>query len=263
MSITPSIPDYDGCLWPVDPACLTSDWEGLDPEVQERSLALASATLRRLTGYRVGGCPITVRPCKRSCATEYGYWDGSGFTPHINMLGQWVNAGCGCYSDACACGPICEVTLPGPVYDVTEVKVGSTDITSDTKVQGDKLVYTGTDDCPFPSCQDLSKAPGEDGTFAVTYMNSRPVDGLGAYAAGILAMEYAKACSGAKGCRLPKGVTTVTRAGVTYEIVAGSFPDGVTGMAEVDAYLALWRTSKSPKWAPRFWSPTLASPRVN
>ena len=33
------------------------------PEVQDRAPGLASATLRRLTGYRVGGCPITVRPC--------------------------------------------------------------------------------------------------------------------------------------------------------------------------------------------------------
>jgi hypothetical protein len=233
----------------------------MDPAIQERSLALASATLRRLTGYRVGGCPITIRPCKRSCATEYGSWEGVAFVPHIDISGRWVNAGCGCYTD-CSCGPICEIELPPPVTQVTEVLIGADDIIADVTLQGNKLVYTGTDECPFPSCQDLSKAPGEEDTFAVTYLNSYPVDGLGAYAAGVLAMEYAKACTGKGTCRLPKGVTNVTRAGVTYEIVAGSFPDGVTGIREVDTFIALWRTPKSPKWAPRFWSPTLATPRI-
>ena len=67
MTIDP-IPT-SGCPWPVDPACLGEKWDELDPEVQERATGLASATLRRLTGYRVGGCPVTVRPCKASCAT--------------------------------------------------------------------------------------------------------------------------------------------------------------------------------------------------
>lgn len=142
-----------------------------------------------------------------------------------------------------------------------QVLVGADDITADCKVQGNKLVWTGTGDCPFPSCQDLSKAPGEDGTFAVTYLNSYPVDGSGAYAAAVLAMEYAKSCQG-QACRLPRGTRSVTRQGVSIDIVTGSFPDGMTGIQEVDAYIALWRPEGSPRWQPRIWSPGMKTPRV-
>jgi hypothetical protein len=236
------------CAWPVDTACLTAEWEAMPEDVQIRSVALASATLRRLTGYRVGNCPITVRPCKRSCAQEYGSFYGGTFTPHINLDGNWVN-GCGCSTD-CSCGPICEVRLPGPVTEVAEVNVGGTVIT-DVKVQGNNLVYTGTDDCPFPSCQNLAAAVGEPDTFSVTYYNSYRPDGMAAYAAGIMAVEYGKACTGSK-CRLPAGTTSVTRQGLSIEIAGGSFPGGVTGIREVDAFIGLWRPAQPPRvWSPR------------
>lgn len=257
MSITPiENPTYDVCAWPVDPACLTDEWTALSDDVQRRSLALASATLRRLTGYRVGGCPATIRPCTKKCAEGYGQFFGSTFQPFINMDGNWVNS-CGCTS-GCSCGPLCSVKLPPPIGAIIEVTVGALDITADTKVIGNELVWTGQGECPFLSCQDLSVAVGEEGAFAVTYLNSYPVDGLGAYAAGILAMEYAKACSGSK-CRLPKGTTSVSRQGISIEVVSGSFPEGVTGIQEVDAYIALWRPAGSPQWPMRVWAPGRAS----
>lgn len=264
MSITPITPDYDECmLWPVDPACLTADWNDLPPAVQARSLALASATLRRLSGYRVGNCPIVVRPCKRSCATQYGYLHhgsyGPSFTPYINIEGNWVNA-CGCVSD-CSCGQLCEVELPGPVTEVEAIDVGGVEIT-DFTVYGNRVAYTGTDACPFPTCQDLSKAPGEEGTFTITYFNSYRPDALASYAAGILAMEYAKACTGSKACKLPRGTTSVVRQGVSIEIATGSFPNGMTGIHDVDAWIALWRPEGSPRWQPRVWSPDVQAPRV-
>lgn len=99
----------------------------------------------------------------------------------------------------------------------------------------------------------MTAAPGTEGAFAVTYLNSYPVDGMGAYAAGVLAMEFAKACTGRK-CSLPPGTTNVTRQGVSIEVVTGSFPGGVTGIREVDAYIALWRPEGSPQWEPRVWT---------
>lgn len=253
-------PEYDVCLWPVDTACFNEEWENLGPEVQTRSLALATASLRRLTGYRVGGCPVTVRPCKPVCSDTGWNYSPGGFSPYINGNGRWVNS-CGCRTD-CACGALCEITLPGPIGEVYEVLVGDLDLTADTKVQGNRLIYTGDLECPFPSCQDLAAAPGEPGTFAVTYLNAFRVDGMGAYAAAILAMEFGKACSGGKNCRLPRGTTSVSRQGVTIEIAAGSFPGGVTGIQEVDAFIALWAPPGSPKWSPRIWTPTLRTPRV-
>lgn len=253
-------PDYDVCLWPVDPACMTEEWEALEPAAQHRALALASATLRRLTGYRVSACPITVRPCSRSCAEQYGYFwmGGIGWTPHINVEGQWVN-GCGCLS-ACGCTTTCEVSLPAPVVELVEVNVAGTVIT-DVKVMGNRLVYTGAGECPFPATQDLAAPPGAPNTFTVTYMNTHPPDGMAAYAAGVLAMEFAKACSGKK-CSLPSGTTNVIRAGVTIEIAAGTFPNGVTGIKEVDAFIGLWRPEGSPSRPPKIWSPRSMPPRI-
>jgi hypothetical protein len=260
MSVTPiepwADPTYDVCLWPVDPACLTEDWNGLSPADQTRALAFATATLRRLTGYRVGGCPITVRPCSKSCAEGYGQFVyGSGaptFVPHIGLEGRWVNA-CGCRT-SCSCSQLCQVSLPLPVGEIIEVTVGADDITADTKVIDGKLTWIGAGECPFPACQDLTAAPGQPDTFAVTYRNSYPVDGLGANAVALLAMEFAKACAG-KTCKLPRGTKRVTRQGVSIEVVAGSFPDDLTGIEAVDAFILLWRPKGSPKWAPRIWTP--------
>jgi len=256
--------DY-GCEWPVDAACFEDDWDALDPTVQQRSIDLASATLRRLTGYRVGGCPITVRPCKASCRDLAfpSYYDmlryGSGvsFWPHINSDGLWVNS-CGC-TTSCSCTMLCEVTLPTPVGPVYAVKVNGATVTS-WRVDGDRLVWTGTTACPWPACQDLTKADDQPNTFSVTYLNGYPVDTLGAYAAGVLAMEFSKACAGKK-CRLPANVTAITRQGVSFEIASGSFPGGMTGIREVDTFIGLWNP-KALQQSPQVWSPDQRRPRV-
>lgn len=267
MTVTP--PEATGCPWPVDPGCLGDDWDALDESVQDRSLALASATLRRLTGYQVGGCPITVRPCKAGCV-GYGYhipaywdmagaWGAGGFWPHIES-GVWVNS-CGCTTD-CACETLCEIALPAPVGRVDEVKVdGQVVDPADYRVDGNRVVWVGSTDCPWPTCQDMAAADTEVGTFSITYLNSYPVDSLGAYAAGILAFEFAKACIGSGKCRLPAGVTTVTRQGVSYDIASGSFPNGMTGIREVDAYIALWNP-KGLRQPVAVWYPGKPAVRV-
>jgi len=260
MSITP---EYAACPWPVDAACFTDEWEALEADVQQRSLALASATLYRLTGYRVGGCPITVRPCKPSCADGgIAYFVGARtwMMPSINSQGMWVNS-CGCSTD-CACDWVCEIALPGPVGEVYAVTVDTVTLAPDQyRVDGSSLVWTGAGECPWPACQDLTAPVGAEGTFAVEYLNSYPVDAMGAYAAGVLAMEYAKACTGSKGCRLPSSVTAVTRQGVTIEIASGAFPDGFTGIREVDAYISIYNP-QALRQQTQVWSPDIKTPRV-
>lgn len=260
------LPESSGCAWPIDPACFTTEWDALDESVQDRAVALASATLTRLTGYRVGTCPITVRPCRSRCAgSEHpAYWDmqssfGGSFWPHIEG-GVWVNS-CGCRTD-CSCADECVVALPPPVGEVLSVQVGTETLDPDTdyRIDGALIVFTGSGECPFPSCQDMSAPVGQEGAFAITYRNSWPVDSLGAYAAGVLANEYAKACTGGK-CRLPAGVTSITRQGVSIDIASGAFPGGVTGIREVDSYLALWNPAGN-RQASTVWSPDLSSPRV-
>ncbi len=249
------------CPWPVDPACLGDAWDDLAHEVQERATLLASETLRRLTGYRVGGCPVTVRPCKASCAgvTLMPFYSGGPFFPHVTVGGMWVNS-CGCTTD-CSCEALCTVNLPTPIGTIYSVKVDGTVVDpGDYTILRDQLTWIGGGDCPWPVCQDLSLADDQPGTFSVTYLNAWPVDTLGAYAAGVLAFEYAQACQGNK-CRLPSNVTSLTRQGVTMDIATGSFPGGFTGIREVDAFIAIWNPAGRREQT-RVWSPDIHAPRV-
>jgi len=258
MSIDAVLPLPDYC-WPIDEGCCDT-FADYDPSVQARAKALATQTLRALTAYRVGGCPITVRPCKSSCmAGQPGwYWSGgSWMTPYL-WNGSWVNS-CGCQTD-CACTALEELVLPAPVGRIDSVLVDGQALpgTSYRLDNGNRLVRL--DGGSWPACQDMALAPTEPGTMAVTYLNSYPVDGLGAYAAGVLACEFAKACSGKK-CSLPPGVTDITRRGITMTITTGSFPGGVTGIREVDSYVMRWNPNHLTM-APRVWSPDMPKVRV-
>lgn len=256
-----TVPDFGGCTWPVDTACLTPQWEEFSPEVQARALALATATLERLTGYRVSNCPITVRPCAPTinhCGLRY--YSGGGFawmTP-FNWSGSWVNA-CGCTGGGCYHGDaLAQIKLPAPVGRIEEVKVnGQVLASTDYLLHGNTLLRkNGT----WPIRQDLSSSDSELGTFSVTYLNAYPVDALGAYAAGVLAMEYGQACVGNK-CRLPTGVTAIARQGVTMQVATGTFPEGMTGIREVDTFIALWNPDGMTQRS-KVWSPDIAGSNV-
>ena len=83
---------------------------------------------------------------------------------------------------------------------------------------------------------------------------------MAAYAAGVLAMEFAKACTGGK-CRLPANVTSISRQGVSYDIAAGAFPSGMTGLREVDSWIGLWNP-EARRQATSVWYPGQRTPRV-
>ena len=209
-----------------------------------------------------------MRPCKSGCGNVAWSFDryGGSFHPGITIDGTWVNNACGCTHD-CSCTTVCEVKLPGPVGRVDAVRVDGVELPGDwyRVDNGNRLVWVGDPDqpemeCPWPLCQDMSAPSSAEGTFAVTYLQGIPVDGLGAYAAGVLACEYAKACSG-QACRLPRNVTSLTRQGVGMAIAPTEFADGLTGIPEVDSYIRYWNPNllKQPS---RVWSPDVRPPRT-
>jgi hypothetical protein len=264
MTTTPEVPSYGGCLWPYDTACTGTAWDTLsDPSQRDRALALASSTLHRLTGGRVGECPITVRPCKPGNYAQQTHLlpQYQPFHPTIDRFGAWVNIGC-CSNSNCACDVACSVLLPRPVTRVDEVRIDGQviDPANYFVSGGDRLVWAGSEPCPFRATQDLSKPDTEPGTFSVTYLNTYPVDSVAACAVGTLAGEFAKAFSGAKGCRLPGNVTAISRQGVSMELITGAFPNGLTGIREVDAFIALWNPTGMVA-GPRVWSPDLGRTR--
>lgn len=244
-------PAFDLC-WPVDwTVCDSEFYTTLTPELIALSESLAVQTLRALTGYRVGGCAITVRPCKRSCmpgsyltspdaGVDWAGYAGAGawgWTPYVGPDGLWLNS-CGCRNDNCSCVEVREVILPGPVGRVDSVILDGVVIpnTSYRVDNGNRLVRTDGDD--WPTCQDMNLESGV-GTFFVTYLRGVPVDGVGSYVAGLLAAEFAKACTGAD-CALPSNVTNIARQGINVDLEPEMFADGLTGIRSVDAWVRVW-----------------------
>jgi hypothetical protein len=253
----PAIPALPDTCWPVDTSCCTN-FGDYSPTVQARAIALAGQTMRMLTGYSVGGCPVLLRPCSQTCVDgAYGwYYNGGTFYPHIDSLGRWVNS-CGCTYN-CSCSVLSVVNLSGVVGSVEEVKIDGVVLapTAYRLDNGHRLVRL--DGELWPACQDMAKADTEVGTFSVSVVRGATVDGLGAYAAGLLACEYAKACTGGK-CRLPSGTTSVVRQGISMEISTDLFPGGRTGIREVDTVVARYNpyALKRPS---AIWSPDVGTP---
>jgi hypothetical protein len=246
--------------WPIDLGCC-AEFDSYPEEVQARAQALAGLTLHTLTGHRIGGCPITVRPCRQRCSGYAGsqfYWSGTASFSPLNWNGTWFNCHCG--GDECSCGALCQIELPTPVGAVSEVTIDGEVLDPAAYRVDDARYLLRVDGECWPDCQDMTAAPDEVGSFTVTYLNAVPVDPIGEYVGGLLACEYAKACSGAK-CRLPSGVTEITRQGISMSINRGAFPDGLTGIREVDLYVQ----SVNPyalKTAPAVWTPDMVKVRT-
>ncbi|HEY6564064.1 MAG TPA: hypothetical protein VIY86_06180 [Pirellulaceae bacterium] len=238
--------------------------EGLDPIVKERAEALAWSTLAALTGYRLSLCPVTIRPCASRCNMQTWYVapvgsgnfagapPGSAFSPYVSN-GVWFNA-CGCTTPGdCSCSALCEVILPSTVGGIESVWMDGVELEkSSFRVDNGNRLIRLDGEC-FPACQDMTiNDPTEGGLWVSYYPGVAPND-LFRYAAGVLATEFYKACSG-RDCRLPSGVTNISRAGISMEISPGTFPGGMTGIPEVDAVIRVYNpyALKSP---PRVLSP--------
>lgn len=239
--------------------------------IADRANAMAWSTLSALLGYRLSLCPVSLRPCRQGCSPKT--WDeastlgsnyagapkGGVFTPYI-ANGMWFN-GCGCtLGDDCGCTSIQQIILPLPVGEITAVWVGGAMLNpSAYRVDnGTKLVRQ--DGGLWPMCQDMNLPIDHPDAFVVSYYPGLAPNDLLNYAAGVLATEYFKACSG-KQCRLPSGATNVSRSGITMDIPSGLFPGGATGLREVDPIIRIYNPSGLVA-PPRVLSPDSARGRV-
>lgn len=238
----------------------------------DRSEALAWYTLASLTAFQIGVCPVVVRPSVAGCVGARtwmsGVVDGGGngglpirsigsFTPHVSG-GQWLNS-CGCIGGGCSCSHVEEIILPGPVGAIESVKIDGVTIdpTRYRVDNGNRLVSTDPE-LIWPTCQDMSAMPDAAGAFSVTYYQGAAPNEMTRYAAGLLAVEFYKACSGGK-CALPAGVTQIVRGGTTIEIETGLFQNGYTGIKQVDAVIRMYNPH-GLKAAPRVVSPNSGRP---
>lgn len=252
-----------------DWGCADETWlAALTPDLKAKAEILAWETLRSLTAYRLGNCPVTVRPCSKGCYQRSSYdtppvvagmsqgW-GSGLLAPRVVDGQWVNT-CGCTTD-CSCTYLQVVTLPGPVGAVVEVMLDGAVLpgTAYRVDNGNELVRI--DGGVWPGCQDMALPNTEPGTFTVEYIQGFAPDQMAAWSAGLLAVEFAKACAGEK-CALPRGVQTISRQGVGITINQDMFAGGSTGITVVDAYVRLLNPNHLTQGA-RIYSPDMTPAR--
>lgn len=215
---------YPTIVWPEAPT--------FEPEAKVRAAMLAWTALENLTGLDLTSCPITVRPCTRTCwASSGSYYSapltGSGLfvSPYswswINAAGRWGRPSS------------TEIYLPGPVARIDSVIIDGITLDPSSYFLEDGTLRR-TDGSEWPTCQDMdASAP----SFTITYVRGSLPDALLIYAAQVLAIEFASAMVGDSRCRLPSNVRSVTRQGISYELAVGTFADGVTGISEVDVII--------------------------
>lgn len=244
--------------WDLDPTCFTAP-QGASPELIANMQRVASEYLWAMTGRRLGpSCPIDVRPCRKACADAYGILNqgqylGAGYQstgPFIPYMagGRMYNATmCACQTD-CNCGPeLCAVELPGPVYDIVEVRLGAEIVDPDTYEIQDSgtLVRIGRDAAGdplcWPECQDMTLADDQPGTFTVTYRTGLALPAMGNLAVAKLTEHLLRGCGGGCGCSTGtrQNLQRLSRQGVDLEFANPQelFQDGRTGILEVDQFI--------------------------
>lgn len=106
----------------------------------ERMLRMSVSVMNAFSGRQFGLCPRTVRPCRDRCRDSGGIL----LEPYI-LDGEWFNNSCQrCVTD-CSCTEVCEVTLPGPVHRILQVRLDGAVLDPETyRVDNHrKLVRTG------------------------------------------------------------------------------------------------------------------------
>lgn len=227
------------CTWPVDRSCLPIADTEVDRAQQKAAEDLAVSVLWALSGRQFGVCPVLARPCPSPCNGLTEYTLGGGWFFPIWDGSNWRNVACGC-------GPKCSWQSPNvihlasrialPVQEVTEVVIAGEILDpSDYRLEGD-LLYRVSGAWP---AQDLTRPLDEEGTWSVTYTRGTPPPPGSAKLVGLLAAEFLAACGGGK-CRLPRRVRSVTRQGVSYDMVDPTdiYTSGKTGLPEVDVWLS-------------------------
>lgn len=252
------------CVWEPDTSVLGDAWDSLDEEVQERALMLATSTLQMLTYYRVGTCPVTIRPCPETprCGCDWNPLGHSGAGPRPLLWdGQWYNT---CVHRT-RCGPLSEIDIPGPVGFIDSLKIDGVEIDVDNGDwrldDGHLLVWQGLGPSPVPLTQNLSLPDTEVGTWSLTYSRSYPVSGDARIAVALLALEMAAAITPRRKCALPRGVTSVVRNGVSFSLESSLFTNGLTGLDAVDAFILKWAPAGSPTQNAVVYDPSVRSPR--
>lgn len=203
------------------------------------AVSMATEVLYALTARRFGLCTVALRPCKRECYSS-SWWSQQTLLPFTQTLtpfaaSYWLGMSCGGCGTDCSCTNISEVALPGPVYDVTQVKVDGVVLVKNTDYRLDSnrlLVRLGAE---WPSCNDLNLADTQPNTWSVTIQQGEPVPTLGQVAAGELAAQFVHMLLDTGQCMLPKPVQSLSRQGVNITFLD---PNEVFAAGRIGLYMS-------------------------
>lgn len=256
--------------WPVSYSACEDLKEYLDeagkPAQQHTFEAMATQLLWEWTGRRFGTDIVVIRPEPADSVPPPTYQFQHyhrGFLP-FRLGGVLYHVTCG------LCGQLCTHTegtpairLPGNVHRVHQVVIDGQVLPEDSYrvINHAVLQLTGRTSQPgtevplvFPSVQDLSRPTTEEGTWEIRYSQGVPVPEGGQVAAGVLALELAKAACMDRDCALPARLQSVTRQGVTVQVQDDfdEVQEGRTGIWLVDSWVA---SIRKPRQAARAYNP--------
>lgn len=217
------------------------------------AVEVATEILYGLSGRRFDVCQIELWPCKRDCLGDV--WPYIPFLPEVGgtyprpalIGGAWFNLTCGSCMDQCACSPLSQVKLPGPVIRIVEVRVDNEILTQDVDYRlDDGVILTRLNDASWPLCNDFAQVTGT-GTWSVTIEYGEEVPTSGRVAVGELACEIAKALIGTE-CQLPRAVQQLTRQGISMTFMDPNsiFEQGITGLYFSDLFINTYNPKHKP-----------------
>lgn len=254
----------DTAIWP-NPRLIEPPQDASPEEVElfearvAAALAFAWTTLSGLTAGVLSICTTVVRPCSTRCghpalptyleAPVVGSAVGMPFYPVING-GRWLNVWASPPGDTTS-----SITFPQTIAAIESIVIDGEVLSPSAYRVDNGTLLVRQDGGQWPVCQDMSKPVGQEGTWTVEFWVGKKPDLIDNIAAGILAEEYFKAITGAKGCRLPKGVRSIARQGVSYDIEVDMFERGLTGIHEVDMATARHNPNRM-RTQPRIVRPT-------
>jgi hypothetical protein len=259
-------PAYGPGEWPISYASCADLSEYLteqgspDPATRLRYERMAASLLWEWTGRKFGPRTVTLRPYAQA-DNHATTWRGGAWWTWKPLLvnGQWYNVRCGVCNDVtCDCAVEFAITLPGPIASVDKVIVDGEVVPPEKYRVDNRRTLVRLDGRTWPRTQNLTAdatdKTAKGGTFEITYKRGVPVPEGGQIAAGVLALELARAACSDRDCSLPQRVQSVTRQGVSIDI-AGEFEDvqdGRTGIWLIDSWVA---SVSQPNRGGRVYSP--------
>jgi hypothetical protein len=221
--------------WPV--SCVT--WDGVSPAATGKAVEAASEWLWALSGRQFGSCPVVLRPCRKTCNTGGGWWWDGWSWPADTYGPGWLAAVCGRCSGNCGCNGADMLRLDYPVQEIREIVINGSALPASgyALYDGDTLVRT--DGGLWPLCQDWTVPVSGTGAWHIEAVYGAPVPALGELAMGEAAREFGLACTAGAVCKLPSGVTSIVRNGVTQNLASAAElkTAGSTGLSVVDRFL--------------------------